>query len=106
MTCRGVFDGFASVRQGLLGCFGLTEKLAGVNSGGVVNTIATWDDERREFVITSPDAMLLIPGLGTVARWTRRRTGSLRASWGSLPWWWPTSEWLARGPWQVVGLIS
>ena len=32
------------IGEGLLGCFGLTEKLAGVNSGGVVNTIAEWDD--------------------------------------------------------------
>ena len=25
-----------------------------MNSGGVVNTTAVWDDERQEFVITSP----------------------------------------------------
>eukprot|EP00435_Cladocopium_sp_Y103_P018192 s1290_g4.t1 len=40
-------------QKGLLGCFGLTEKLAGVNSGGVVNTIAEWDDQTQEFVLTS-----------------------------------------------------
>ncbi|CAJ1393029.1 unnamed protein product [Effrenium voratum] len=42
-------------QKGLLGSFGLTEKLAGVNSGGVVNTIAEWDDQAQEFVITSAD---------------------------------------------------
>eukprot|EP00913_Durusdinium_trenchii_P002365 g2183.t1 len=42
-------------QKGFLGCFGLTEKLAGVNSGGVVNTIAEWDDQTQEFVITSPE---------------------------------------------------
>lgn len=42
-------------QKGLLGCFGLTEKLAGVNSGGVVKTTAEWDDASKEFVITSSD---------------------------------------------------
>jgi len=42
-------------QKGLLGCFGLTEKLAGVNSGGVVNTIAEWDDQSQEFILTSPE---------------------------------------------------
>lgn len=40
-------------RQGLLGCFGLTEKLAGVNSGMVVNTTAEWDDAAKEFVLNT-----------------------------------------------------
>lgn len=40
-------------KQGLLGCFALTEKLAGVNSGMVVQTTATWDDDAREFVLES-----------------------------------------------------
>jgi len=40
--------------QGQLGCFGLTEKLAGVNSGLVVQTVADWDDATGEFVLTSP----------------------------------------------------
>ena len=39
--------------KGKLGCFCLTEKLAGVNSGLVVNTKATYDLERRVFVIDS-----------------------------------------------------
>ncbi|OLP98777.1 Acyl-coenzyme A oxidase-like protein [Symbiodinium microadriaticum] len=33
--------------KGQLGCFCLTEKLAGVNSGLVVNTTCTWDEEKR-----------------------------------------------------------
>lgn len=41
-------------KQGLLGCFALTEKLAGVNSGMIVQTTATWDDDAREFVLESP----------------------------------------------------
>lgn len=39
--------------RGLLGCFGLTEKLAGVNSGMVVQTTADWDDTTCEFVLNS-----------------------------------------------------
>ncbi len=39
--------------KGKLGCFCLTERLAGVNSGLVVNTRATYDRERRLFVIDS-----------------------------------------------------
>jgi len=42
-------------KEGLLGCFGLTEKLAGVNSGGVVHTVADWDDKTQEFILVSPD---------------------------------------------------
>jgi len=41
-------------KRGLLGCFALTEKLAGVNSGMVVQTTAEWDDSTQEFVINSP----------------------------------------------------
>jgi len=41
-------------KQGLLGCFALTEKLAGVNSGMVVQTTAEWDDAMQEFVINTP----------------------------------------------------
>lgn len=41
--------------RGQLGCFGLTEKLAGVNSGLVVNTIATWDKQQQCFILHSPD---------------------------------------------------
>ena len=40
-------------RRGLLGCFCLTERLAGVNSGLVVNARATWDGARRAFVVDS-----------------------------------------------------
>ena len=42
-------------RRGQLGCFCLTERLAGVNSGLVVNTTATWDPASQEFVIDSPN---------------------------------------------------
>jgi len=42
-------------KKGLLGCFALTEKLAGVNSGMIVQTTATWDDETKEFVLESAD---------------------------------------------------
>ena len=41
--------------QGTLGCFGLTEKLAGVNSGLVINTEAHWDFESQTFVLNTPD---------------------------------------------------
>lgn len=40
-------------KQGKLGCFALTEKLAGVNSGMVVQTTADWDDATQEFVINN-----------------------------------------------------
>lgn len=39
--------------RGALGCFCLTERLAGVNSGLVVNTTATWDQGKQRFVIES-----------------------------------------------------
>lgn len=41
--------------KGQLGCFCLTERLAGVNSGLVVNTTATWDASSQAFVIHSPN---------------------------------------------------
>mmetsp|Transcript_20053 Transcript_20053/g.46701 ORF Transcript_20053/g.46701 Transcript_20053/m.46701 type:complete len:472 (-) Transcript_20053:36-1451(-) len=41
-------------QHGELGCFGLTEKLAGVNSGLVVQTVADWDDSAGEFVLSCP----------------------------------------------------
>lgn len=40
--------------RGLLGCFSLTEKFAGVNSGMVVNTIAEYNKERSVFILQSP----------------------------------------------------
>ena len=40
---------------GQLGCFGLTERLAGVNSGLVVNTTARWDPATETFIINSPN---------------------------------------------------
>jgi alkylation response protein AidB-like acyl-CoA dehydrogenase len=42
-------------RSGKLGCFGLTERFAGVNSGLIVNTIAEWDENKQMFRINSPD---------------------------------------------------
>jgi acyl-CoA oxidase len=40
---------------GLLGCFSLTEKFAGVNSGMVVNTIAEYSKTRGTFTLRSPE---------------------------------------------------
>lgn len=40
---------------GKLGCFGLTEKFAGVNSGLIVRTTATWDPVLHEFDLHTPD---------------------------------------------------
>ena len=40
---------------GELGCFCLTERLAGVNSGLVVNTTASYDPASRTFVLRSPN---------------------------------------------------
>jgi len=41
--------------KGELGCFSLTEKLAGVNSGLVVGTVAEWDDTSQTFNLNSPN---------------------------------------------------
>jgi len=41
--------------QGKVGCFGLTEAFAGVNSGLVVNTTCTWHPERQMFLLHCPD---------------------------------------------------
>jgi len=38
-----------------LGCFGLTEKFAGVSSGMVVETIAEFDLKTREFILNTPN---------------------------------------------------
>ncbi len=40
--------------RGQLGCFALTEKFAGVNSGLVVETEIEWDAGRRVFVLNTP----------------------------------------------------
>eukprot|EP01061_Rhynchopus_euleeides_P020511 TRINITY_DN3336_c0_g1_i2.p1 TRINITY_DN3336_c0_g1~~TRINITY_DN3336_c0_g1_i2.p1 ORF type:complete len:463 (+),score=204.66 TRINITY_DN3336_c0_g1_i2:50-1438(+) len=40
--------------RGLLGCFGLTEKLAGVSSGLVVETTADYDVDSQTFTINTP----------------------------------------------------
>jgi len=42
-------------QKGELGCFGLTEKFAGVSSGMVVETIAEYDSVSGEFLLTSPN---------------------------------------------------
>jgi acyl-CoA oxidase len=41
-------------RDGTLGCFALTEKLAGVHSGMLVETTATWDESTSTFDLHSP----------------------------------------------------
>lgn len=48
--------------DGALGCFGLTEKLAGVQSGLVVQTTATWDESTSTFILNTPS-------LGAVKNW-------------------------------------
>jgi len=40
--------------RGVLGCFCLTEKFAGVNSGLVVQTTAIWNEETQQFTIHCP----------------------------------------------------
>lgn len=40
--------------KGQLGCFALTEKFAGVNSGLVVNTEIEWDHAARKFILNTP----------------------------------------------------
>lgn len=42
-------------RNGRLGCFCLTERLAGVNSGLVVNTTCTWDETKQMFLLDCPN---------------------------------------------------
>lgn len=41
--------------SGKLGCFCLTERFAGVNSGLIVNTTAEWNDEKQMFLVNCPD---------------------------------------------------
>lgn len=41
--------------DGKVGCFGLTEVFAGVNSGLVVNTTCTWHPEKQMFLLNCPD---------------------------------------------------
>jgi len=63
--CAGTVLGLGSAEQvamlddwqerGLLGCFSLTEKLAGVSSGLVVNTQAHYDAHTDSFTLNSPD---------------------------------------------------
>ena len=43
--------------EATLGCFALTEAGAGVNSGLVVNTTATWDPSSRGFVLHTPNEL-------------------------------------------------
>jgi len=40
--------------SGALGCFALTERFAGVQSGLVVQTEATWDDKNQQYIIHTP----------------------------------------------------
>ena len=42
-------------QTGELGCFALTEKLAGVNSGLVVQTTCTWSQRERKFTLRTPN---------------------------------------------------
>jgi acyl-CoA oxidase len=40
--------------KGQLGCFALTEKFAGVNSGLVVNTEIEWNNDKKKFILNTP----------------------------------------------------
>lgn len=40
--------------KGQLGCFALTEKFAGVNSGLVVNTEIEWNNAKKKFILNTP----------------------------------------------------
>ena len=42
-------------RKGELGCFSLTEKQAGVQSGLIVETTVEWDDDKQVFVLNTPN---------------------------------------------------
>jgi acyl-CoA oxidase len=42
-------------KEGLLGCFALTEKLAGVQSGLVVQTTVEWNEDKQKFIIHTPN---------------------------------------------------
>jgi acyl-CoA oxidase len=57
--------------RGVLGCFCLTERFAGVNSGLVVDTTATWSPERQSFLIetSSPGARKNWISAGLTASW-------------------------------------
>jgi len=41
-------------QRGELGCFALTEKLAGVNSGLIVQTTCTWSQREKRFTLKTP----------------------------------------------------
>mmetsp|Transcript_22646 Transcript_22646/g.59000 ORF Transcript_22646/g.59000 Transcript_22646/m.59000 type:complete len:372 (-) Transcript_22646:63-1178(-) len=48
-------DSLTAVQEsGALGCFALTERFAGVQSGLVVQTTADWDDAAQQYVIHTP----------------------------------------------------
>ena len=51
---RARLDGWQ--REGTLGCFALTEAFAGVHSGLLVRTTATWDAATGGFTLHTPDA--------------------------------------------------
>ncbi|KAI9003497.1 acyl-CoA dehydrogenase/oxidase [Hyaloraphidium curvatum] len=59
--------------RGELGCFALTERFAGVNSGLVVNTTATWLPEKQCFVLHCPDD-------GAVKNWISQALTSTKAA--------------------------
>eukprot|EP00435_Cladocopium_sp_Y103_P000994 s2262_g1.t1 len=66
--------------SGKLGCFCLTEKLAGgsarpegVNSGLVVNTTCTWDESKQMFLLDCPDA-------GAYKNWISQGLSAVMAS--------------------------
>jgi acyl-CoA oxidase len=42
-------------KGGLLGCFALTEKLAGVQSGLIVQTTIDWNEQKQKFILNTPN---------------------------------------------------
>jgi acyl-CoA oxidase len=42
-------------KDGVLGCFALTEKLAGVQSGLVVQTMVEWNENKHKFILHTPN---------------------------------------------------
>ena len=65
-------------KAGELGCFLLTERSAGVLSGFIVETTATWVPERRVFVLSTPGATDG-EGSGATKMWISQ---GLAARWG------------------------
>ena len=58
--------------EGTLGCFALTERFAGVNSGLVVNTVAEWQPVSKTFTLHTPND-------GAVKNWISQGLNATKA---------------------------